>query len=142
MKHGTSLEKGLTSVLQELKVTFRYAICNSTRFLSIAEEESIMGCLGDMLWRTVQSETEGNDFRWTFICDLFGLNELEYKSTINSKQNMGPLNKYTAKLISKLDSFVPFNLITTFYSSIRPNYKLILRFILDSLLQKEGQKEG
>jgi hypothetical protein len=70
-----------------------------------------------------------------------GINELTFKSTINSRQIMGPLQKYTAKLSSKLEEFVPFNLVVALYSSIRPEYKTILRFILDSLLAKEDQEE-
>ena len=52
---------------------------------------------------------------------------------------MGPMQRYTAKLNGSIDEFVPFNMAAAFYFSIRNNYKLILRFMLDALLAKPEQ---
>ena len=54
---------------------------------------------------------------------------------------MGPLQKYTAKLNGKMDTFVSFNLVNAIYNVIRPNYKILLRFLLDSLLENDNQEE-
>jgi hypothetical protein len=56
LRHGASIEKGLTSILQEIKTTFRFSVCNSSRFLTISEEESIMACIGNIIWKTVESK--------------------------------------------------------------------------------------
>ena len=100
-----------------------------------------MGCLGEVIWKTAQGKLGENEAGWRFICDVAGLNELTFKSSINCKQNMGPMQKYTARLSGKMDNFMPFNLANSLYASIRPNYKAILRTVLDSLEREEKQEE-
>lgn len=81
-----------------------------------------MSILGNILWKTIESKPYKNDFRWSFINDIMGLNEWNCNSTINNKQIMGPLQKYTAKLSNKMDDFMSFNLANALYQSIRPKY--------------------
>lgn len=38
LKYGFNIQKELTFILQELKMTFRVWLCNSTRFLNVKEE--------------------------------------------------------------------------------------------------------
>lgn len=97
--HEMSLEKNIDSILQEFKITFRYALCNSSKFLNANEEVSLMTCLGNLLWKAIEDKAASNDPRWSFFCDVFGLNDLTFKSTIAMRQNMGPLQKFTSKLI-------------------------------------------
>jgi hypothetical protein len=99
-----------------------------------------MNILGNIIWKTVESKPYENDFRWQFISDVLGLNDLKYKSSINNRQIMGPLQKYTAKLSGKMEDFVPFNIANSLYCAIRPHYKIILRVVLDSLVANQEQE--
>jgi len=62
-----------------------------------------MSILGRILWNTIESKPYENDFRWKFIADMMGLNDLTFKSSINSRQIMGSLQKYTAKLSGNME---------------------------------------
>lgn len=53
---------------------------------------------------------------------------------------MGTLQKYTAKLSTKLEDYIPFNFAVALYSTIKSKYKNILRYILTGLLNSEGSK--
>lgn len=134
LNHDISIQKGFHSILQEFKMTFRSWICNSNRFLKIQEEESIMNCIGQLIVKIVEQPLV-NDTRLSFICDILGLSDLKFKSTLNSRQTMGPLHKYTAKLSNKLEDFIPFNFVVALYSTIRPKYKIILKYLLVQLLR-------
>jgi len=59
-----------------------------------------------------------NGYYWNFFNQTIGFSKLKKKSTIEKKQILGCLAKYSQKndLSSlKLDDFLPFNIVSTFY---------------------------
>lgn len=62
-----------------------------------------MSCIGRLISKNLETnKTVSNDYQWKFICDIMGINDIKIKSSIATKQIMGPLQKYTARLNNKL----------------------------------------
>lgn len=95
-----------------------------------------MNFIGHLIIDQVEKQPQEQTTKWTFICDIMGLSDIGFKSTISNKQIMGPLQKYTAKLNNKLEDFIPFNFSASLYSSIRTKYKAILKSFFTSLNQQ------
>ena len=70
-----------------------------------------------------------------------GINETKYKSHLTDRQIMGPLYRYTDKLKNKLEDFIPFNFAVSLYSSLRAQYKVVMKSLLSALVQNEEQPE-
>ena len=68
-----------------------------------------------------------------------GISDIKYKSHLTDKQIMGPLHRYTDKLKSKLEDFIPFNYAVSLYAGLRAQYKVVMKSLLSALVHNEEQ---
>ena len=59
--------------------------------------------VGTILISIIEQKAEEHDYRWNFLCDIVGLSDIKYDSTLSKKQILGPMQRYTAKLNTKID---------------------------------------
>ena len=72
---------------------------------------------------------------WKIICTGMGMNSFKSNSVLATVQKIGALQRYTAKMNTRLENFVPFNFVSALYGSIRSNYKQVLKYIFSNLLE-------
>lgn len=88
-----------------------------------------------MLYSSILRGEESLVNQWKFINDVAGFNQKNVKTNLLNRQILGPLSRYTSKLnpIFKMEEFIPFNFLSTLYSSIRGRYSDILRAAFKAL---------
>ena len=92
-----------------------------------------MNIIGLNILENIEHKVPGDDSRWKFLSDIFGVNEWNFRSTISCRQLLGPLQRHTARLSHKLDAFIPFNMANALYTVLRPQYTNVVLYLLSSL---------
>jgi hypothetical protein len=136
IRYGVNIGRSLLKIKEDLKINIRYYLCNSSKLLHVKEEEHIMLNIASLLNSSLKGEEGLNT--WKFINELTGFTQKQpVKSNLLNRQILGPLSRYTSKHspLFKMEEFLPFNLLSTLYSAIRPRYADILRAAFRGLEQ-------